>query len=483
MKGIKQVWSFVALAFVAFLVVAYKAFTLSIVHDEGITIEWYLPLSYLDIALNNIEGVLPNNHILNTLLAKLSSRLFGEHEFVYRLPNVLSFILFAFSLFRLSKNIKQPLLKLALWTTLLFGPYLLDFYSLCRGYGLSIAFMLTSVVNLLEFNNTQKEKSLHLTLAFGLLAMLSNFSLSYFLMPIFLFLLYTSAVTKNWRIFRITSFWALFIILVTAKPLSEIVSNNSLFGPTDSFWSSTYGSLVVAWLYIVHKPVQYYYGYIQWALFIPMFVMTITSLKAAFAEQFRRFTNQQILVAIPFISIIIQLTGTHMLGHHLLTYRVALFLAPLAIIALIFSADNIVTHAKIKASIGIIICVGSMSLFVSKVNLNSVYEWFYDSHSKEVFYSINKHVKQNQPLKEKAKIGISWVFEPSLNYYINKHGNNLYYPVHRWGFDGFKEDFYYVIRDDYSDSLKLNTEVICYFEDTQTFLLKNTQNRVDQIPI
>ncbi len=81
-----------------------------------------------------------NNQLLNTVLMQWSQDLFGQSELALRLPNVLAFGLYAAgSLALLASLRRRPAILLGA-TLLLADPFLLDFFGLARGYGLSLAF-------------------------------------------------------------------------------------------------------------------------------------------------------------------------------------------------------------------------------------------------------------------------------------------------------------------------------------------------------
>ncbi len=85
-----------------------------------------------------------NNHFLNTGLAWVFYKLFGASEFVLRLPNLLAFAGYAWALFSLSKHLKSAALKIVFVVGMLAPLYMIDFFAMARGYGLSYAFLLIS---------------------------------------------------------------------------------------------------------------------------------------------------------------------------------------------------------------------------------------------------------------------------------------------------------------------------------------------------
>jgi len=120
-----------------------RAQSLSFTHDESLTylhgvrpgLERLLAFSYVDA----------NNHLLNTLLAWLSSLAFGNGELALRLPNVAAFVLFFTAVFLLLRRRVRPALVVPGLLLLTCNPFQLDFFALCRGYGLGLGFMAASL--------------------------------------------------------------------------------------------------------------------------------------------------------------------------------------------------------------------------------------------------------------------------------------------------------------------------------------------------
>jgi len=118
---------------------ATRASMMSITHDEAATYIWHVSGRICDILYFTTPGLPDNNHLLLTLLSKLSTWLFGNSEFAIRLPSVLSLALFCTAMAGiLRRHLRGPLLVFFfLFTTL--NPYLIDMMSIARGYGLGIA--------------------------------------------------------------------------------------------------------------------------------------------------------------------------------------------------------------------------------------------------------------------------------------------------------------------------------------------------------
>ena len=174
--------------FFAFSYVLIRGFTVGMTHDEALT--------YKIIQGDEILKGTANHHWLNTQLSSLSAAVFGAKEFALRLPNILSFAVFWFFLFRISRNfLTSSSSQIALLLLLCGNPFMLDFFSLCRGYGLSIAFVTASLFylfRLAELKTDSKPIHYYLATIFSVFALSANLNtLNYFLIALALVLLST----------------------------------------------------------------------------------------------------------------------------------------------------------------------------------------------------------------------------------------------------------------------------------------------------
>jgi hypothetical protein len=93
-----------------------------------------------------------NNHVLNTLLGKLSVSLFGLSELTLRLPSLIGGLLYFVVIFRLSRFLFGHSGWFLLSVTLnCLNPLILDFLSVARGYGMGLAFFCLGLFYCLEY--------------------------------------------------------------------------------------------------------------------------------------------------------------------------------------------------------------------------------------------------------------------------------------------------------------------------------------------
>ncbi len=126
------------------LFVIIHAFRMDITNDEA--------YSFFLIKTNYYRAMpgTANTHWLNSFFMKVFNVLFGNQPGFLRLHSVLSFPFFAFGMFRLSGLIKNRLTQIVSCSILLFNPYILDFFSLARGYAMALTFQVWLIIFLLE---------------------------------------------------------------------------------------------------------------------------------------------------------------------------------------------------------------------------------------------------------------------------------------------------------------------------------------------
>ena len=84
-----------------------------------------------------------NNHVLNSLLMRLSTALFGVSQFTVRLPALLGAAVYIVSALHLVRRLApHRLLRAAILACLLLNPFVMDHLVAARGYSLALAFLL-----------------------------------------------------------------------------------------------------------------------------------------------------------------------------------------------------------------------------------------------------------------------------------------------------------------------------------------------------
>ena len=122
------------------------------------------------------------NHFLNTALAKLSCALVGTSEVALRLPSLFGYTLYLGFGVLILRRLSNPWIAFGGLLLLNLNPYVLDFFALSRGYGLSLGLMMGSLYFLLRFLERRTADRIEIVdlsraLAFACGAVMANFAL------------------------------------------------------------------------------------------------------------------------------------------------------------------------------------------------------------------------------------------------------------------------------------------------------------------
>lgn len=162
-----------------FALSVYRAFTQSFVYDEALTWEHFI----LAPASNIFHFFDANHHFLNSLLARISTSIFGVSEWSMRLPALAGAALYFTACYRLARTAFGDsftmLLAVALATL---NPLVLDFMVAARGYGMALALWMWAAALLLEAFLQQSYKPSHMAAA-GVMAALSVTAHLTFVLP------------------------------------------------------------------------------------------------------------------------------------------------------------------------------------------------------------------------------------------------------------------------------------------------------------
>ena len=163
------------LSFGIFIVVCLRAFCIPFSHDETATFFFYVQSdNYLPYSAH----VYTNNHVLNSALTNVCYHILGSHRFVLRIPNIFAFLIMCFGIFRL------------LVTFFVLTLNFLDFYEVCRGYGLSFGLMTLGLSYLIDYFSTKKNKYVVLFSILWQLALAANLILVVVLTILFFFVFF-----------------------------------------------------------------------------------------------------------------------------------------------------------------------------------------------------------------------------------------------------------------------------------------------------
>jgi hypothetical protein len=224
--------------------VVLRCYFIPFSHDEVATFYFYIqPESFLPFT-SHVDA---NGHFLTNLTSWICYKLFGSSVFSLRLPNIFAFIVLVFGTFKLTKLVNGVFAKLILTFGFIACFNFISFYSLCRGYGLSMAFLITAFyyfyVNVKSFSN----KNFILFLFNAHMALSANLTLVFVLLISSSILILFQIVYKHFFKFKVIGLWfaSFTIVFFWIKYAFFLQSNGALYyGSGDSYWEVTFVSLI-----------------------------------------------------------------------------------------------------------------------------------------------------------------------------------------------------------------------------------------------
>jgi hypothetical protein len=158
--------------------VAARAVLVPLTYDEAASYLRYISRDFLSVFSFEVA----TNHFLNTLLTKLVSIAGGDSEVVLRLPSLAGYAAYVYFSIQIVGQIPQRAIAIAGFVLLNVNPYLLDYFALSRGYGISLGLLMGAVCYLLRFAARRQAGDagtgdLSRALALGCGAVLAGFSL------------------------------------------------------------------------------------------------------------------------------------------------------------------------------------------------------------------------------------------------------------------------------------------------------------------
>ena len=164
-----------------FVSVTLRAGRQGITGDEAYNWALFLKGALNHVFLANYDA---NNHVLYTALAWLSIHWLGLNEFNLRIPTIAAAAIFFITTHRISSLFFGNRPWHLLSTIILAGnPYVLDFFTVARGYGLALAFFSLALLNVLSASREDpvSPRRLFRTSVWAALSFCSNLT---FLFPI-----------------------------------------------------------------------------------------------------------------------------------------------------------------------------------------------------------------------------------------------------------------------------------------------------------
>lgn len=402
-----------------------RADRLSLTHDECGSWEAWTDFPIFQCYYSLDCWNTANLHWLYVLLMKPAIHLFGNSELAIRLPALLGHVVYlVFSGMLVRSWASRYWLALFGFILLNTNAYLLEFFSLARGYGLAMAMLILSLYYLGRYVQTGRIGALAGTFGGAALAVLSNFTLlNYYasLLVVLGALVLFRFLTQQKRGALVQVVAASLpitgvLVWLIYRPICFLIERGEFEYGAETFWDTVYSLVRTSFygqIYFRSHNVEFFGG------------LLVLLLLWGLAYSIRRFfkkpngVREQYLLAaslLPLVASAAAFAQHHLFGTQYQVNRTALLFIPQCALSVFlffvaqFEEKPRLLRAMLPALIGIF-CV--VHLFrVAQFKFTS--EWGYDAQTKEMVFYLDKKI----PKGTKIKLGVDWIYHPSSSYYL-----------------------------------------------------------------
>ena len=450
------------ISLLVFMYVAVRASALCITIDEASTYNCHVTGQWLDIILFRTNGLPDNNHLLNTLLCKVSVLLFGVSELSLRVPALIGCFSYLFGLNLCLHRIVSGWKIVPGLLAVGLNPYIIDFLGLARGYALGLGFTMLGLAALLSaftgpaFRIRARHAQLSIVL-FGFAA-LSN--LAFLLVLGAALLLLAASIVHSATVGRGETEtnnvpWPLLLleIVLPALPFfiylsypAALISKLKLFGEGghQGFWHDTVMGLLKGTAYadsLFWLNIQSVSAWVMVSsLFVPVALLALRRIDE------RKFVLLSVLAAMTFIISLGSVAQHYLFNVAYLEGRRAIFLVPLFLLTVIAFGDTPRQAAKwymLPAMfLGLVVPLALAVHDLSSVNCRYINDWNVFQGSRPAMLIIRNEI-DGHSTGQPRKLLVNEDFVDCMGFYRSMfHMERSLAPVESGGLDG-PADFYY----------------------------------------
>jgi len=438
------------LALLLFSYVLLRASWISFTHDEAVT--------YLYGIRPGLEPLLrfdfvdANNHLLNTVSSFFSAQIFGPGELALRLPNVVAYGVYLWASAALARRLEDSVCGFCAFALLNLQPFLLDFFSLSRGYGLALACMMASLWLFLRAESADPGRARIGAGVLAAAAVLANLAFLNFYLALAAVDLLGDAWRRagrageraagSWGWFRRNSHWLLSSIalaILLAPVVGELQARDAFYlGGTEGFWRDTVGSLVDRSLYGAFTP----RGLAPFAMGGVATIVVAAVLLAVGprpqADRRRPSPELRILVGLSVLAALSTWLQHILLGTRFLEGRTGIFFLPLFTLLWIYGLEALRSAlpeaGRAMARVGFVASASALALHSAfAANLSYTHGWRCDADTVAVVEALEEDYGALAGFPMPVRMGSDWRQAPVLNYYRVTRELNWLARAHRHG--------------------------------------------------
>jgi hypothetical protein len=476
-----------------FLFVAFRAFSVPFTHDESHSFfVCASPYSLSEIVLN--PAPLSNNHILNTVFLKLAGRMLPLDDWTLRLYSLLSYALFLCACFLICRQIFAGWQRLMCLVLLNANMFLLQFFSLARGYALALSFMMVSVWLFLRTLEIGSERRRYRTWAFvaAFMACTANIAfLNYYIALLLVDIVFhlrtpEAVVGKPGILRRIAGVARSYCgvafvsaaLAVTLLPFAIKLHKTGEFyyGGNSGFAADTAVSLINSYLYVNSIPHKSLPATIRWFWAVIGLITLFYFVRSLTPRRDIRTWKAIGIYSLLAVSAASTVVLHFALGTLYLIDRTALLFVPLFVLSVTWlftwCTERKNAWVRLASNLLVIVALGlAVWQFARSANVSYALMWKYDAGTKDMLRDLEVYTMGKEH-PERIRLGVTWYLQPSVAFYARVKGLTWLDEVDR---DGVKDrvfDFYYITDEDIGYLRNTKAELIKQYEPSGTRLLR-----------
>lgn len=435
-----------------FAINVYRAATQSLTCDEAYSYEKYIDAPLSSAFTSSVFSA--NDHVLFTFLTRLAAGVFGHSELAIRLVSLLGGLGYLILAYLLARRLFQrPWMMLLAVAALTLNPFIVDYLSAARGYGLALGLFIGALYvvigALVKIDGDAGAK--RLTLASFLLGL----SIAANLVFVFPAMALSGVVTAlraadvedqsnlaDKLVRGIQTCWTPMIVtafVLLVIPLSHARRHDFDYG-TDSLREVS-SSLVQASLFHAHGPgsptalrgplerVRDLAG--DWM--VPAILAVLAGWFACSLAAWLRSRRTRSLHGLDRVALVVAGTLLVSLAGLALAHsiaglrfpfgRTAIYFVPLTVVAWLGLAARCFEAPRFPRVAGMMIClpaIAAVAAFLAGFTTEFYYEWRFDAGTKRVFSLLQEHAP-GMGGHRGSRLGVNWRLWPSSNYYRQRY--------------------------------------------------------------
>lgn len=425
-----------------------------------------------------------NNHLLNTLAMRLMTVFFPLKDHWLRVPNVLAYLVYLLFSWKIVSGFSKQVWRIGAWLLLNSIPYLLDFFSLARGYGLSIGFMMASLYYLKNYLERPQYMALFFCLAAASLAVLSNMVVLNYFLALSAVLFIHTVLTWKGNTKRIGAIVIYILLSVPLLAYSLYVSfklraaDELFFGSRFGFWDGSVRSIITRVLYkeTAEEGQKYYiYGWpyaVGSAFIILVLVASLFYFIKNWPLKTKMLTFFHSLLLIIFLCSLSVILQFYILGTPLILDRTALFLVPIFLLLLIMLFRDYLWRYDVgRIAFGVIV-FASLFNFSVHANFTHCLEWKYDANTETMMHDLRNYNRAKHDNKIRS-LYPHWTYHPAAAFYQSSDDYAFLRPIERLYKVDYTYDYFYLPDNEMWRMKGRPVKIIRHYPLTESTLLEN----------